>query len=468
MEFERRNFEDDTIRLTNTRAMSQDFSFTINDIRKYAGWEEIDGGDVILVPSQMIATKPEDLESFADVNMDEAENPPEPPAAPGSNGSAPLAPVDSGSGGSNNGTPGNGASPKAGTAQQSPKTPVKDAAFEIEIKELKLAFTEAGNHGERDEGGFTEEQRVIGMDILRKTSAAHRVSSRFRGRTPQIPDHKARRPRRTSTAQPALGAAKLEFRARYLNHVKDIVVPEIKKAFQAQGRKVLQGLDTLIAGAKKAKEEERRAYIEKALTDLMPSAPMENIVNGLHVSALVQGFRDGAKLLDARRAAYLRSKIEINKEARSDGVKALPDYIAPDAPDWRTTVESWRGGSYPFLEQNFDKMADRVTGIDDTTKNKIADAVEEGLRRGYSTSQIATGYDLEGYKGVSGVFTAADEYRAEMIARTEGRDAFEKGSLASYAMAEVPAVEAMDGDEFDEFCKLRNGVVYPLSPAPPK
>jgi hypothetical protein len=108
-------------------------------------------------------------------------------------------------------------------------------------------------------------------------------------------------------------------------------------------------------------------------------------------------------------------------------------------------------------------LGQNITGIDDTTRSKIVEQVTEGIRRGYSPLQIAEGYSDEGYAGIAGVFENATDWRAEMIARTESRDAFERGSWASFAMADVPAVEAVDGETFDEACRNRNGEVYQLT-----
>lgn len=78
------------------------------------------------------------------------------------------------------------------------------------------------------------------------------------------------------------------------------------------------------------------------------------------------------------------------------------------------------GGPYnPRLEDVYGKLASRVVGIDETTQAALQDVIAEGVRRGYSTDQIAHGYASEKYSGVTGVFNDASDYRAEVIARTE-------------------------------------------------
>jgi hypothetical protein len=103
----------------------------------------------------------------------------------------------------------------------------------------------------------------------------------------------------------------------------------------------------------------------------------------------------------------------------------------------------------------------RIGGIEDTTQNLIIDMVNEGLRRGYSPLQIANGVDEEGYGGVVSIFD--DEYRAEMIARTESMFALNWGAGNSYADSGISEAEALDGVD-DPECAARNGQIFTIDP----
>ncbi len=54
-----------------------------------------------------------------------------------------------------------------------------------------------------------------------------------------------------------------------------------------------------------------------------------------------------------------------------------------------------------------------------------------------------------------------DEYRAELIARTELMDAYNGAALGSYQDAGLTKVQAIDGDA-DEECAARNGQEFTI------
>lgn len=110
-----------------------------------------------------------------------------------------------------------------------------------------------------------------------------------------------------------------------------------------------------------------------------------------------------------------------------------------------------------------------ITGILDTTRTAVADALTEGVRRGYSLTQIIDGVPAEGFGGIRNVtlangIPAFDEYRAEMIARTETAQAFNLANLTGYREFNVREVQAIDGDT-DADCAARNGRTYSLDEA---
>lgn len=115
----------------------------------------------------------------------------------------------------------------------------------------------------------------------------------------------------------------------------------------------------------------------------------------------------------------------------------------------------------PLVEQLRDTMAEKVTRVNQTTKDQIAKAVEEGMRRGYSIPQIANGVPTEEFPGVMGVFDQANEYRAEMIARSESAMAFNGAISLGYREAGTQWVEVMDGT-MDAACAEANGAIWSI------
>lgn len=118
----------------------------------------------------------------------------------------------------------------------------------------------------------------------------------------------------------------------------------------------------------------------------------------------------------------------------------------------------------PNLAAFLGTLAARVTGIDDTTKGALDEQINEGLRRGYSTAQIAAGVADEAYKGIAGIFADAKGYRARMIARTESMHAYNGAALIAYKQGGVSRIEMLDGTD-DPECAARNGTVIGLDAA---
>lgn len=139
-----------------------------------------------------------------------------------------------------------------------------------------------------------------------------------------------------------------------------------------------------------------------------------------------------------------------------------PDYIPADAADWRKYVEEWRL-SNPDLATQFDRLQQPIANLNDTSMGVLSDVIKTGLDRGYTDLQIAEGVADEGYIGIQGAFGRFEDWRSEMIGRTEAREAFNAGALRSYAEGAIDQIEAMDGD-FDEECRLRNGERFDFDP----
>jgi hypothetical protein len=130
----------------------------------------------------------------------------------------------------------------------------------------------------------------------------------------------------------------------------------------------------------------------------------------------------------------------------------LPAYIAPDSSEWRKYVEEWRL-QQPDLATQFDRLQDPIANLNATSMDELSGVITTGLDRGYSALQIANGVADEGYVGIQQTFGRFEDWRSEMIGRTEAREAFNAGSRRAYADAQIEEVEAIDGD-FDEHCRF--------------
>jgi SPP1 gp7 family putative phage head morphogenesis protein len=100
------------------------------------------------------------------------------------------------------------------------------------------------------------------------------------------------------------------------------------------------------------------------------------------------------------------------------------------------------------VERVLRRGAARVSKINETTRQAIADVIAETLAN----------------DSVSGGISLFDEYRAEMIARTEVMDAYNSAALGSYTEAGIEQVQAIDGDG-DEECAARDGEIFDVDEA---
>lgn len=98
---------------------------------------------------------------------------------------------------------------------------------------------------------------------------------------------------------------------------------------------------------------------------------------------------------------------------------------------------------------------ERIVGINETTRDAVAQLISQGFDDGLSPAQVA---DL-----IEGA-TPFNEARAEMIARTESALAYNEAAIRSYEEYGVEQVEAIDGDE-DAECTERNGRIFDIAEA---
>lgn len=111
-----------------------------------------------------------------------------------------------------------------------------------------------------------------------------------------------------------------------------------------------------------------------------------------------------------------------------------------------------------------DQLASLITRVNETTRQQVAATVQEGMRRGYSITQIANGYADEGYPGIQGVFDDATAARAETIARSETAMIYNAAANAGYRDVGIQMVGVLDGTGDDE-CAEANGSTWTVDDA---
>jgi phage portal protein BeeE len=102
-----------------------------------------------------------------------------------------------------------------------------------------------------------------------------------------------------------------------------------------------------------------------------------------------------------------------------------------------------------------DKVGQRIRGINDTTRDKLKSLIAEGVNRGDSPAALGDAIEAS---------AAFDEYRSELIARTETMLAYNDAAIGTYRDFGVEEVQAIDGDD-DAECARRNGAIFSLAEA---
>ena len=111
------------------------------------------------------------------------------------------------------------------------------------------------------------------------------------------------------------------------------------------------------------------------------------------------------------------------------------------------------------VERVMTRGAARVTKINETTRQKINDAIIRGLEAGSTINDVADA--IQAGTSIVGLDMGAlfDDYRSEMIARTELMDAYNSSAIATYSDAGFDSVQAIDGDG-DPECAERDGQTF--------
>jgi hypothetical protein len=111
----------------------------------------------------------------------------------------------------------------------------------------------------------------------------------------------------------------------------------------------------------------------------------------------------------------------------------------------------------------------RISDMIEKTRQAVVSEVSEGVRRGYSISQLIDGVPGEGFNGVQKALMdngtpVFGDLRAETIARTETALSYNRAALNGYDRFGIREVVAFDGDK-DAECAARDGVTFALDDA---
>ena len=120
-------------------------------------------------------------------------------------------------------------------------------------------------------------------------------------------------------------------------------------------------------------------------------------------------------------------------------------------------AESYPAKAEPIsaVDRALNRGAARVTGINQTTRDAIAAIIAQAIEDG--TDLLAVADSIEG-------LNLFDEYRSELIARTELMDAYNGAAIGAYGDAGFTMLEAIDGDG-DEECASRDGQEFSVEEA---
>lgn len=109
----------------------------------------------------------------------------------------------------------------------------------------------------------------------------------------------------------------------------------------------------------------------------------------------------------------------------------------------------------PLVRDAIQESSDKITATNETTKQAVRDALEEGILAGEGVDKLA--------KRIEAVFDEADTYRARMIARTETVGSANKAKLTAFVASGVVEskewLSVQDGKTRDEHRELDGDIV---------
>ena len=431
LEFERKNFEDDTTKLENAARMLN-AGFSVDEARVYTGADPLPNGagQVMLVSTAYTLVPVSGMGTLAEQNL-------EPPEPTGGDTTTDAEPADDGA---------------------------DDAEGGGELVRLADHLKAAGGQfvdPEEDELRRKAREAAVRRQIAGRkavTGPMGRVLAMERKRISTTP-RQSTAPR-TSVRRPGTAQALLAGRQRVIDANLREFAPRIAAAFSAQRKRITQPrrLNALVKDAQDAhrsvyadpavNEKDRsrvaREKVAEVIRPVWDGTPLRDALVPVYIAALSAGYRQGRALLPPAKQALIPHRKAIAPLPMSD-VSVMPG----------SELSQYVTAQFPRIGEQINRQ---WQSIDDTTFQGIADQVAEGVRRGYTPLQIANGFADEEYAGISGVFDKATSYRAEMIARTETAQVYNRGSWAAYADAGVGEVEVVDGID-DPECADANGTV---------
>lgn len=120
----------------------------------------------------------------------------------------------------------------------------------------------------------------------------------------------------------------------------------------------------------------------------------------------------------------------------------------------------------PAIQKSIDKLATRIRGVADTTKDDIRGLVSKALEGSYDDNLgrtvIPSNKEIAQQIRDQGAISSVS--RSDMIARTETATAMNLGATYAYEDAGVSEVDVMDGDD-DEDCADADGQTWSLDDA---
>jgi uncharacterized protein with gpF-like domain len=172
------------------------------------------------------------------------------------------------------------------------------------------------------------------------------------------------------------------------------------------------------------------------------------------------------RLVTSKLAHALRKNNDLTwwnetREAKrfTDALEPLLAEMASDVAEQTRSLAKKEAKADTFLDQVMDairsSVGERITAINQTTLDKVRAAIAAGTEAGEGPADIGRRLSDS---------AAFDEYRAELISRTETAQVYNDAALRSYGALEVTEVQAIDGDT-DAECAARNGRTYPIDEA---